>query len=282
MNSGKERAVGGQPVKSGVQEPALHVRLARDGADIRAAQRLRYGVFVHELGAAGETVDHAQRLEIDPLDEACDHLLLIDRKREEGALDQVVGVYRLLSDEGAARAGRFYCDAEYDLSPLRNSGRRLVELSRSCVHRDYRRGPAMMFLWQGVAEYVLRRGIEIMFGVASFGGTDTERHAQALSLLHHFHLAPPALRPRALAGHFQPMDLIAPDDIDRAAALASMPALIRAYLRLGGFVGEGAYVDHPFNTVDVCLIMDTAAMSARHIGYYTRRMQRMEGAADDG
>ncbi|MCC5989403.1 MAG: GNAT family N-acetyltransferase [Pararhodobacter sp.] len=282
MNSGKETAGGGQPVASGAQEPALHVRLARNGEDIRAAQRLRYRVFVQELGASGDTVDHAQQLEIDPLDEACDHLLLIDRKRDEGALDQVVGVYRLLSDEAAARVGRFYCDAEYDLSPLRNSGRRLVELSRSCVHRDYRRGPAMMFLWQGVAEYVLRRGIEIMFGVASFGGTDPERHAQALSLLHHFHLAPPALRPLALPGHFQPMDLIAPDAIDQVAALASMPALIRAYLRLGGFVGEGAFVDHAFNTVDVCLIMDTTAMSARHVGYYTRRMQRMEGAGDDG
>lgn len=275
MSSGEQKL-------EGAQVPALHVRLANDGDDLRAAQRLRYDVFVHELGAAGSNVDHAHRLEIDPLDDACDHLLLIDRRRDPAGLDHVVGVYRLLDEEGAARMGRFYCDGEYDLSPLRRSGRRLIELSRSCVHPDYRRGPAMMYLWQGVAEYVLRREIEVMFGVASFKGTDPAQHAQALSLLHHFHLAPPALRPRALPGHFQPINLMAPDSIDQKAALASMPALIRGYLRLGGFVGEGAFIDRDFNAVDVCLIMDATAMSARHVGYYTRRVQRMEGPAENG
>lgn len=280
MTVGERKAARGQ-------EAALHLRLARDATDLRAAQRLRYAVFVQELGAGGTTADHAQALEIDPLDEFCDHLLLIDRQHESGdggGDGHVVGVYRLLGQDGAARAGRFYCDGEYDLAPLRRSGRKLVELSRSCVHRDYRRGAAMMHLWQGVADYVLKRDIEVMFGVASFAGTEPARHAQALSLLHHYHLAPPALRPRALPGHFQPMDLIPPDAIDRRAALASMPALIRGYLRLGGFVGEGAFIDHEFNTVDVCLIMDTATMSARHVGYYTRRVQRggAAGPPDDG
>ncbi len=252
----------------------LHVRLARDEVDLRAAQRLRHAVFVEELGASGASVDHANRLEIEPLDPVCDHLLLIDRRRDRAALDHVVGVYRLLGQDAAARAGRFYCDGEYDLTPLRQSGRRLVELSRSCLHPDYRRGAGMMFLWQGVADYVLGRGIEVMFGVASFQGTDPARHAAALSLLHHFHLAPPALRPRVWPGQGVAMDLMAPEAIDRRAAMAAMPGLIRAYLRLGGFVGQGAFIDHDFNTVDVCLIMDTAAMSARHVGYYTRKTGR--------
>ncbi len=255
----------------------LMTRLARDAADIRAAQRLRYRVFVQEMGAQGPGVDHAAGLESDPDDAGFDHLLLIDQRRDPAALDHVVGVYRLLPQEKAAALGRFYCDGEYDLDPLRRSGRRLVELSRSCVHPDYRRGAAVLYLWQGLADYVLAREIEIMFGVASFPGTDPARHAQALSLLHHRHLAPPALRPRALPAHFQPMDLIAPSDIEEAAAQAAMPALIRAYLRLGGFVGEGAYVDHAFNTTDVCLVMDTAAMSQKHAGFYRRKAGRRAG-----
>ncbi len=268
---------GGRTADQAPGAAGLMTRLARDAGDIRAAQRLRYRVFVQEMGAQGPGVDHAAGLECDPDDAGFDHLLLIDQRRDPAALEHVVGVYRLLPQEKAAALGRFYCDGEYDLDPLRRSGRRLVELSRSCVHPDYRRGAAVLYLWQGLADYVLAREIEIMFGVASFLGTDPARHAQALSLLHHRHLAPPALRPRALPAHFQPMDLIAPSDIDDAAAQAAMPALIRAYLRLGGFVGEGAFVDHAFNTTDVCLVMDTAAMSQKHAGFYRRKAGRRAG-----
>jgi putative hemolysin len=121
----------------------------------------------------------------------------------------------------------------------------------------------MYHLWNGLAGYVAEHGIEILFGVASFHGTDIAALAQPLSLLHHRHLAPEALRVRARAAHFQRMDLIAEDALDRRAAMLEVPALIKAYLRLGGVVGEGAFVDHAFNTTDVCLIMDTGRMNAR-------------------
>ncbi|KPQ08452.1 MAG: ornithine-acyl[acyl carrier protein] N-acyltransferase [Rhodobacteraceae bacterium HLUCCA12] len=259
-----------------VPEPgALEVRLARGMADLEAAQRLRYRVFIEELGApGGPTVDHQRRLERDALDPYCDHLLLVDRRRDMEAGDHVVGAYRLLTDERARALGRFYCDSEYDLAPLRGLGRKLVELGRSCVEPEHRRGAAMLLLWKGLADYVLGRGIEVMFGVASFHGADAARHAMALSYLHHAHLAPAPMRVRALDGHFHAMNQIAPDKIDPQAALAAIPPLIRAYLRLGGFVGEGAYIDHEFNTTDVCLIMDTSAMSDRHFDYYTRKALR--------
>src|SRR5690606_8066176 len=104
------------------------------------------------------------------------------------------GVYRLMTSQTAQAFGRFYCDGEYDLAPLRASGRRLLELGRSCVHRDYRGGSGMFLLWNGLADYVLERGIDVMFGVASFHGTDVGPLALPLSWLHHHHLAPPDLR----------------------------------------------------------------------------------------
>ncbi len=245
--------------------PAYEVRLAESEADLRAAQRLRYEVFVEELGGDGPLVDHARRLERDELDPCYDHLLLIDRARP-GA--PVVGAYRLLRDDQAARIGRYYSEGEYDLSALRASGRRLLELGRSCVHPDYRGGTGMRRLWNGLAEYVLDHGIEVMFGVASFHGTDVAALKQPLSWLYHNRLAAPALRPRAHEPVYQPMDLLAPDQVDEAAALAAIPPLIRGYLRLGGQVGDGAYVDHAFNTTDVCLIVDTRTMSPRHKARY--------------
>ena len=249
-------------------EPQFEVRLAQSDEDLRAAQRLRYRVFVEELGGGGEMVDHAGRFECDRFDDFGDHMILIDHGRDAGALDQVVGVYRLMRRENAEAAGQFYSESEYDLAPLTASGRRLLELGRSCLAPEYRGGAAMYHLWNGLAGYVALHEIEILFGVASFHGTDIAALAQPLSLLWHRHLAPEALRVRSKA--YQPMDLIPADNLDRRVAMLQVPALIKAYLRLGGVVGDGAFVDHDFNTTDICLIMDTARMNAARRDIYGR------------
>lgn len=253
--------------------PQLSLRLARDARDLQAAQRLRYEVFIEELGGDGPLVDHENRLEIDEFDPWFDHLLLVDESRDPASLSDVVGVYRLLTCEKARGIGRFYSESEYDLSALKASGRRLLELGRSCVHPDHRGGTAMLHLWNALAEYVLERDIEVMFGVASFHGTDAQVLRQPLAWLHHNHLAPEDIRVRALPPHRQDMDLLPEADLDRRSALAATPALIKAYLRLGGFVGDGAFIDHAFNTIDVCLLLDTARMSERHRSFYTRKQE---------
>ncbi|MEO9575305.1 MAG: GNAT family N-acyltransferase [Tateyamaria sp.] len=245
-------------------DPEFRVALARTDEDLRAAQGLRYDVFVEELGGGGPLVDHDQRLERDRFDPFFDHLILFD----DAADARVAGVYRMLRGEKAEQAGSFYSEDEYDLAPLKATGRRLLELGRSCVHVDYRGGRAMFHLWNGLAEYVADHDIDILFGVASFHGTDVDDLAAPLSLLHHRHLAPEPIRVTARASHAANMNLIDPDQIDRRAAMVQMPALIKAYLRLGGVVGEGAYIDHSFNTTDVCLIMDTGAMSERQQRIY--------------
>ncbi|MGC1503618.1 MAG: GNAT family N-acyltransferase [Sulfitobacter sp.] len=246
-----------------ISSPDFDVRLAQTREDLCAAQRLRFDVFVRELGGAGPMVDHVAGLERDAMDAFCDHLLLIDRQN-----DAVVGVYRLLRPEQAANAGQYYCASEYDLGPLLRSNRRLLELGRSCVHPDYRGGMALHHLWSALARYVALHKIDLLFGVASFQGTDVQALAAPLSLLHQRHLAPPDLRVRALEGAYQDMNLIDQHQLDRKAAMLQIPSLIKAYLRLGGYVGEGAFVDHAFNTVDVCLIMDTARLSQRQARIY--------------
>jgi putative hemolysin len=253
------------------EESPYEVRLAVTPQDLSAAQALRYQVFVTELGGDGPLVDHAAGLERDAFDPHFDHLLLVDRRADPASLTHVVGAYRVMPSERRAEAGRFYSETEFDLSPLLASGRRLLELGRSCVHADHRGGTAMFHLWNGLAEYVLDRGIEVLFGAASFHGTDIAALAQPLSYLHHHHLAPPAMRVRALPPNRQDMDLIAKAQLDRRAAMAATPALIKAYLRLGGFVGDGAWIDDAFNTTDVCLVMDTVQMSARHRDFYIRK-----------
>jgi putative hemolysin len=253
-------------------EPTLQMRLARSDRDLRAAQRLRYQVFVQELGATGPMIDHDAQLERDEFDPYFDHLLLIDPARNPDDLADVVGVYRLLPSDRLAQSGRFYSEAEYDLTRLKSSGRKLLELGRSCVHPDYRGGTAMLHLWNGLADYVLDNDIEIMFGAASFHGADLAALAQPLSYLQRHHLAPPNLRVTARPGaNWQPLP---EDQLDRKAAMAGTPALIKAYLRLGGYVGDGIWIDRAFNTTDVCLVMDTHKMSAKHRAFYIRKQAR--------
>ena len=252
-----------------IGQQRFEVRLAADETEVAAAQRLRYAVFVEEMGAMAPGADHAERLERDAFDTHVDHMILIDRaRRPPDPLDAVVGVYRLMPGDRAAAGPGFYGAAEYDLSPLVSSGRRLLELGRSCLHRNYRGGAAMHHLWNGLAIYALERHIEILFGVASFPGQEPDAFAQSLAYLHHRHLAPEDLRVRATGGGAAAMNRMPPDRIDRTAALLAIPPLIKAYLRLGGFVGDGAYVDRDFNTVDVCLLMDTARMTARTKDHY--------------
>jgi len=246
-------------------------KIAASPEEFRAAQRLRYDVFVQELGGAGPMVDHAVRLERDIYDPYCDHLLLYDLACQHGKTGEVVGGYRILTSENAKKIGRFYSEDEYDLDVLKASGRRLMELGRSCLHPNYRGGSAMLYLWQALSRYIFDRNIEILFGVASFHGTDISAIKEPLSLLHHNHLAPRDLRVRAKGPNYQSMNLVELQDMDKKRAMLSVPALIKAYLRLGGCVGEGAFVDQAFNTVDVCMIVDVENLNARQKQIYASK-----------
>lgn len=243
--------------------PSFSVHIARTDSELRAAKRLRYQVFIQELGGSGSLVDHDNMLEQDRFDPYFDHLLLTDQTR-----GQVVGVYRVMRCDQARAAGSFYSEDEYNIAPLLASGRRLLELGRSCLHADYRGGPALFHLWSALASYIAEHKIEVLFGVASFHGTDPMALAEPLSLLHHRHLAPEDLRAVAQPSCFQPMNLIAEKDLDPRAAMLQVPSLIKSYLRLGGFVGQGAFIDHSFNTTDVCLILDTTKMNQRQARIY--------------
>jgi L-ornithine Nalpha-acyltransferase len=248
----------------------LQVRLAETAADIDAAQALRYRIFYETMGAHPLAGMARRRRDFDHFDESCDHLLVLDRSRGAGR-DAVVGTYRLIRREAAARLGRFYSAGEYDIAPLLAYPGEILELGRSCVDPLYRQRPAMQLLWGGIAAYVFAYEIELMFGCASLPGTDPAALATPLSYLHHHHLAPPQLRPRALPERYVGMCRLAPDAIHPARALAGLPPLIKGYLRLGGFVGDGAVIDEQFNTTDVCIVVKTDLVTDKYSRHYERQ-----------
>ncbi|MFN3423834.1 MAG: GNAT family N-acetyltransferase [Novosphingobium meiothermophilum] len=253
-------------------ERRLTVRLARDADDLRAVQKLRWTVFFAErgAGAVAQANDAAPLLDRDKYDDLCDHLLVIDEAADGAAPEpaKVVGTYRLLRESVARAHDGFYSAGEYDLSPLIGGASRptgeLLELGRSCVLPAYRTSATIALLWRGISEYMAANRIALMFGCASFAGTDPAVHASPLSWLHHHHLAPEAIRPRVHAGLGSRMDLLAPGQYDPRAAMLALPPLIKGYLRTGACFGDGAFIDHGFNTVDVCVVMPVARITARY------------------
>lgn len=248
----------------------LQVRLAHGAADIDAVQALRYRVFYESLGARPQIEAARRRRDFDRFDEGCDHLLVLDHSRGAGVRG-VVGTYRLIRRQAAARLGGFYSAAEYDIARLLAYPGEILELGRSCVDAAYRQRPAMQLLWSGIAAYVFHYDIALMFGCASLPGTDPEAMARPLTYLYHYHLAPAPLRPRALAGRYVEMRRRSRGEIDPALALVGLPPLIKGYLRLGGFVGDGAVIDREFNTVDVCIVVKTDLVRTKYSRHYLRR-----------
>ncbi len=256
----------------------LTVRLALDETERAAAQALRYRVFYDEMHARPDAAMRAARRDFDAFDPVCDHLLVIDATRNEGAGGQVVGTYRMLRGAVAKAHDGFYTAAEFDISPLDDFAGEVLEVGRSCVDADYRGRPTLELLWRGIAQYVFHYDVALIFGCASLRGTDPAALALPLSYLHHYHLAPPALRPRAVPGRYESMNFMAPERIDAPRVLASLPPLIKGYIRLGGFVGDGAVVDTQFNTTDVCVVVKTDLVTERYARHYERR--RDAGPAD--
>lgn len=257
---------------------SLEVRLATSRDDIKRAQKLRYKVFYRDGTAIADAPTLLARRDKDVFDKFCDHILVIDHDAPptRRGKQPVVGTYRLLRQEIARPHGGFYTDEEFDISALtkHHASMRFLELGRSCVLPPYRTKRTVELLWHGIWTYVRRHRMDVMIGCASLPGTDPNRLALPLSFLHHFAAAPEEWRARAHASRYVEMNRMAKDAIDAKAALRELPPLIKGYLRIGAFIGDGAVIDHQFGTTDVLVVMPVAAIASRYIGHFGQDASR--------
>lgn len=248
----------------------LGVRLATMADEIDAVQALRFRVFYDELGAKPDAATLAAGRDQDRFDAVADHLLVVDHDIASDARG-VVGTYRLLRQAALGSEGQFYSADEYDLSTLQRFPGQLLELGRSCVDQAYRSRAVMQLLWRGIAAYVFQHDIDLMFGCASLHGTDLDTLAPVLTYLYRHHLAPEPIRPRALPDRYIDMQRLDEDQFDPKQALVDLPPLIKGYLRLGGFVGDGAVIDWQFNTTDIAVIVQTELVTEKYYRHYERQ-----------
>ena len=231
-----------------------HMSLAVDDSEIREAQRLRYKVFVEEMGARLSSVLPGH--DIDLYDPFCDHLLVRDLDSGE-----VVGTYRILPPDAAKRVGSYYSEQEFDLTRLHFLRSRMAELGRSCVHPAHRSGSVIARLWMGLADYMTRYGYEYIVGCASIGMADGGHIAASVHRqLAERHLAPVEWR-------VTPRYRLPVESLDNGQA-AALPPLIKGYTRLGAMVcGEPAW-DPDFNTADLLMLLPMAQLNRG----YARRL----------
>jgi putative hemolysin len=170
----------------------------------------------------------------------------------------------------AERQGGFYSASEFDIAPLlaRHANKNFLELGRSCVHAKYRSKRVIELLWRGLWIYAKHHHVDVLIGCASLPGTSPLALALPLSFLHHQASAETEWQVAPLRGQAVPMGILEKDAVDARKALAALPPLVKAYLRVGAKFGDGAVVDRRFGTIDVFTIMPLAEIEDRYIAYF--------------
>ncbi|MFT3814588.1 MAG: GNAT family N-acyltransferase [Acidovorax sp.] len=249
---------GGRPHRPGEASTGVTVSWARHLDEVRQAQRLRYAVFVDEMGARLDTPVPGH--DVDRFDDYCEHLL-VRKVLDDGASGAVIGTYRVLTPAQARRAGGTYSDTEFDLARLHALRGRMVELGRSCVHPDHRQGGVIMALWGALAGFMQRNGLDTMIGCASIpmlhnGMVSGDVAASLWQQLRQTHLAPGELQ-------VTPRLPLPVEQLDGSLPVEP-PALIKGYLRMGARVLGAPAWDPDFNTADLPMLMRLADLPPRY------------------
>lgn len=254
------------------------VRLTRNKDERRQVRQLRYDVFVEEEGASATEEQRNLREEYDSFDRYAEYLAVFHNGK-------IVGTYRIIDRNAAEKMDGFYTESEFNISKIKKVDGNIAEMSRACVNREYRDNALVMrLLWAGLGEYIVRRKIAILFGVASWVGTKPVESAQAISYLYYNHLSPLGLRATVLSENFAPdvnpklsrMNILPREFVDEADARRQMTPLIKGYLRLGATFGRGVFIDKPFNTYDVFVMVQTKKIDAAYQKHFLGRENALE------
>jgi putative hemolysin len=223
------------------------VRLARDPADIQAAQRLRFEVFNLELNE-GLDVAYLNGLDSDRYDECCDHLLVEDLRT-----GSVVGTYRLQTGQLAAANHGYYSAQEFDLTPFEPIRCEMVELGRACVRKDHRKLAVVNLLWRGIAIYATERKARYLIGCSSLTSQDAAAGAAMYQTLATDHLVEERFRTEAIGAYRIEQGML-------PSETPPVPKLLRAYFSIGAKICGPPALDQDFKTIDFLTLLDLRAL----------------------
>jgi putative hemolysin len=245
-------------VNQSLSFPSIHLdlfecRLVQTQAELNEVLKLRYEDLLLYYNAKN-TNDTG--IFTDQYDQYCDHLIVIDHANKV-----IAGTYRLVRKEHLVHVSKFITENEYDLSPIKEQN--ILELGRAVVHKAYRSGTVIMLLWRGIFEYANIHRIDYMFGTASFAGTDIKKYAHGLSYLYYHYLSNQLIS--AVCESPIKTNILHQQDVDEGLAKKQLPPLVKGYLRVGAKFGSDIYIDFPFNSIDVLVLLDIKNLDDKYL-----------------
>ena len=228
------------------------VRVTENAQEILEAQRLRYEVFALEMGAKLES-GHLG-VDRDRYDHFVKHLIVRDTRQRK-----IIGYTRILTRDMANIVGGFYSGNEFDLTRIMSLQGNIIEIGRTCIHRDYRRGGTISLLWSGIARVMEAYRADYLIGCASIPmGENGEIPQAVLGGLDRSHLASEMYRvyPKTPVPFRR--------DLGQTSTRVETPPLIKGYLRAGAKIcGEPCW-DPDFNVADVFICLDRERIDKRY------------------
>tara|TARA_Y200000002_G_scaffold28163_1_gene21128 strand:- start:42 stop:992 length:951 start_codon:yes stop_codon:yes gene_type:complete len=242
---------------------SIELRIIDDTDELMyKVKKLRYESFFGE--------SDKNKYDSDEFDKSCDHLVAIDKSISD---DYIVGTYRLLLKPKFVKSQKFYSQTEFNISKLtKKRSLTLLEAGRSCVHKNYRDGSVIKLLWRGLATYIVKNQVDIVFGCASFPSSNHNLFRNQLSYLKYFHSSPQYLKTKPLWNLKVNFRTIDKKLLNSNEEFRKLPPLIKAYIRVGAYVGSGAIVDKEFDTTDVLIVLETKKMLKKYSNLYLKNI----------
>lgn len=229
------------------------IKLAETEKERNGLFRLRYFDLLQYYN---ESYVNETEEDKDEYDEYCDHLIIVDKKK-----DEIVGTYRLIKSEHLTTLKNFLTEKEFNLDPLKKYN--ILEVGRAVVKEEYRSGVVIMLLWKAVINYAIDNGVDFMVGTASFQGVDPSLYADAFAYMGDNYLSPEEIR--CEVNHESCFPLKLKEDYSAFEAKKQMPPLVKGYLNLGATIGNGVFADIPFNSLDVLIVLKIKEINQRYL-----------------
>lgn len=238
----------------------IRIKMAKTPEEKMQVYKLRYKSLILDYDKDKASVDG---LDKDEYDETCDYIIAIDTNTKE-----IVGTYRLIRKEHVAKVGIFLTEKEFNIDNIKGKDYDILEIGRAVVKEEYRNGVVIGLLWKAVIRYALAVKVKFLFGMASFHGINPNLYKHSFSCLYYNHLSSPEIRTFARANSRCDLALLPENETDLAMAKKEMPPLVKGYLNLWATIGEGAYIDVAFKSIDVLILLEIGKINPRYLKRY--------------
>ena len=246
-------------------KPEIFVKLADSNSEIKQAQKLRYQVFFSDRNKKKILNISNFRKDSDKYDSYCDHII-VNYKHSKFSKNKVIGTYRLLQQKVAEKKIGFYTSEEFCLDKLIQSYEytNMLELSRSCISQKFRNRNVLKLMWREIYNYINTNKIDGMFGTASFLEIDIQKINNQLLFLQQNYKMPENIRVKARKYCSAKIDYSKNIKLN-LKLVKSLPTLIKGYIKLNAYIGDGAVIDYKFKTTDVFVFLPSNKINKEYV-----------------